>query len=1605
MRSSVEKKMIRIIAGLLMVCMLFPMLPAAAVEETEAVCTCGTVEGVHGEECALYEAPAEGETTPETTEPETTEPEITEPETTEPETTEPEVTEPEVTEPETTEPEAAEPETTEPVLVVEDEHEAKKLNEGTPTMTVTFDGAAIPNDGIYKNWHYNDKKALKVALSGLTPNQTYTVTIQLDEIVYFEPIPTPPKDGTYNVTFQQNDLLPIAKADENGKAIDENGYLEDGSGTAVFTFTPAKESLSFGVDLKYDVALWNRKAGTSLRWDKTAGETLVKVTLNTGSEMLKTEKLDDATAAESHHANVNEYDGTNGIKPMLDGANDIRLEGYYTDQKVRMRIRGFSNNFYFGTMVLDVELPHCQIGDTVYYMEYESSESASDSNANYNIVVEKEAEGRLKVTIPYVYEPKNPNIIDLVLKFPEGLMEETTPGETYDFPYKITYHVNGDEYVPNWYGERTLTVRGGTGGYLEFFQPMPGAASTDTPEGVVDPLGGVGLVNTGNEDCNNVKLILEFDIENTNAIGVTSVNLMTDLETEMIKIQYQMVDEDGNLYPAGEELAEIEIKNDDYNTDRAGFGRYVTFHRGMLPDEYKTLYFKKIEYAVGKIESGVSLGAQSNPRSTHTPGSYWGRALKADTEKPLSQVTIASATWGDEGKAATVPANPYKIDTRINQPKDTKMQVYYSSTKFDPDEIYAGDIARLRVYGDVDYYVNKQPYAYLDGLRVGLLLPTGININKPSIKGKFGTVEIGEDKINLTHIKNVDEKNDFWILEFPDGYPIGGAQEDLTTLPNGKIFDISLEIQTPRNMSTTTVVLSDILYVAGKDFTTAYSAISKRDLYDVNQNGKKDDIVTGLSVINEGNLIIRGNNVSLNITDEIWVNGGVQENNDIAINSASDVVEYRMNIKNQNGGKAENFVSYFKIPQTLKNGNGDKIVMSGAGTVVNNPGSTELMWMYTTQTAADLDAVQALPASDWVNSVSNWASVTWAKLVTVDSTGIQNGSESNAEIPLVYSGNDYSYNAGATTTVKSEGTYDYVRGSFSLPSNVDTIERTLSVHYKESSAKGETTLTAAMDRNPTAPNVNTWQYNTGLTFHNPQEFRVENLTGYNVELVDMKYDPDMKALSGEESNKKYMIKAGLTNAGEAILEGAELGTLAKDVNASFVFDLYNGNILTDAATQRFVTFDLVSDYVTIPVKINIQQEATLAEAGAPAIVAGKRYAPITDSTATSVSVSKDSAFTAQFVVDNMNANYGARTLIFGNELSAGTTFVLIDYAELNAPRYARYVATGGETLISLNSFIMMGKKTTEYTSHVPDASEEAAFKEQLLFVVDFPGGNVSGNTVKLKIDRGKNDKDIETEALSVNVASQRGFSATISDNTTVGDKFTLEAKVTAAGAYDSRYNGRKMAFVVDGSNVPADGKLTVDGVEYYRNSDNRYIIPVGVAQTNGSYTKELVLEADSLKNGGSCTLIAELWVSATAAEEKPMMGERVASGLSITLTSAKGPSLKVNSMSQRVLDDEELKENVSLSYSTEDVPTGAAVTLEVQKAVGGMYLTEATYVEQVTGSTAADRGVYTVPDSDGNLTLRFSSRLEAGNYRILFKVTDSSGNVLLEVPYRFVVVD
>lgn len=299
------------------------------------------------------------------------------------------------------------------------------------------------------------------------------------------------------------------------------------------------------------------------------------------------------------------------------------------------------------------------------------------------------------------------------------------------------------------------------------------------------------------------------------------------------------------------------------------------------------------------------------------------------------------------------------------------------------------------------------------------------------------------------------------------------------------------------------------------------------------------------------------------------------------------------------------------------------------------------------------------------------------------------------------------------------------------------------------------------------------------------------------------------------------------------------------------------------------------------------------------------------------------------------------------------------------------------------------------------------FDEQLLFVFDLPDDNVikySDAKVTLTV-AAKDQADIES-VLTFTTSDKRTFTAFFdTDSAMLGSEFQFRYTVNNA-ENDSRYKDRTLALVVGGTDLPAEAKLTVGDTTYTRNSSGMFVIPLGKAQDAGTFSKTLSLQADSLENGESCELTAKLWVSATAVAEKPLMGDCVVNGLKITFTAEKEPSLEVDSMSQRVVDPEELKQNISLSYGTKDIPAGATVTLEVQKKVtSSSYSTDSVYIENVNGNMDSTLGVFTIPSEGGNLTLRFSSSLEAGNYRILFKVTDSSGNVLLEVPYRFVVVD
>ena len=109
-------------------------------------------------------------------------------------------------------------------------------------------------------------------------------------------------------------------------------------------------------------------------------------------------------------------------------------------------------------------------------------------------------------------------------------------------------------------------------------------------------------------------------------------------------------------------------------------------------------------------------------------------------------------------------------------------------------------------------------------------------------------------------------------------------------------------------------------------------------------------------------------------------------------------------------------------------------------------------------------------------------------------------------------------------------------------------------------------------------------------------------------------------------------------------------------------------------------------------------------------------------------------------------------------------------------------------------------------------------------------------------------------------------------------------------------------------------------------------------------------------------------------------------------------------MSDRALNPEDLANSVSLTYTTANIPSGAKVTLEVQKLIDAGYVTDSIYLEQVTANAGVSQGVYTVKSSGDTLTLKLSKLLEVGNYQVLMSVV-SGDSTLLSVPYRFIVTE
>ncbi len=369
------------------------------------------------------------------------------------------------------------------------------------------------------------------------------------------------------------------------------------------------------------------------------------------------------------------------------------------------------------------------------------------------------------------------------------------------------------------------------------------------------------------------------------------------------------------------------------------------------------------------------------------------------------------------------------------------------------------------------------------------------------------------------------------------------------------------------------------------------------------------------------------------------------------------------------------------------------------------------------------------------------------------------------------------------------------------------------------------------------------------------------------------------------------------------------------------------------------------------------------------------------------SISRDSAFTAQFTVSNyIPDEYTAQTLSFSKDLPVGTTIIMKADGE-----YWYYNLDAAESVIDLTKFTAMGGvdkfnyKTT------------ATFTYQ--FIVDFsqtPDNTITDTlevSLGLTADTAHSASTIPADGnthISLNIKKEAEFK--LDTVSVVGKTATLKCTYNPSEGAASVWNDRKTALVLTApSTAPADLTLTAviagNTTLYTMNSDRQFIIPLGEVGT-----KEVTITLNSNLFGTEAKDLvfnACWYVSQSSADKSPLNGYLdLDASCNVTFSCKKDavPSVRIDGAKH-------------LCHARD--------TLEVTVNFAGISSEEniTAYLQSKNGVQYVDTGAkVSIPSGTGTFRkIEFNmGNMSPGSYRILVIVQESNANIL-QVPYYFVI--
>lgn len=1508
-----------------------------------------------------------------------------------------------------------------------------QYNLGSSGIELTEQGVDITS------WNYNNSKYLKITTNLpndlVNSNNNVVIGIKLPKEFYFSVNDFLLPVGCNNVRFEKNDDFIVNT--------NYTYHVNSHSGTVYYTINPGVTSITIQLEIKYDFELWN-KLGHSLINQKNEKSILVKLYKQDSNEQLISKSVNNAYSEQ-------EYNMIAGAIPYINNKrNEGNVEVLYQNRKSEIirnstYVMAKAQNemkAFFKELRFKFKLPEfIDKNNKKHYMEIDKSSIKfsldTGGQAEYTIDESDLINGNTTIIIKNIYyetkgerifiygfkPPEFENVGDLsVINFSklsldvcavDNTGEEHSIAKTNSRP--INYWMKSEEKVEAVYNYRTVS-------YINGFEKN------------VVGLGGFYIKNSGTADSNKKHIRIIFDNENTGYMQIVSVNLPIDVNRDEVEIKYHLVDENnvlvykdenGNYISDNEKgvNCELSIKLKPNNkTDNCLF-----FNRNLLPEKERKYFLKEVKYDINKIKAGEELFVSSARQSNNLRGNYSGYVkykTRADKEaKAASKIIINSD--GVEDKE-------YITNTYFT--KEVESQYMISRVRINGSDNNTEVIAGNSINIGADIVVISYPYGYVPWIKnivIGVLLPENININTDSIILK--TAKNANIKPLKVESKDIYNGYKMWKIYVPSDIMIGYSNENFDPIGEGSYIKIDFKIDIDSNAEGQTVNLNKMLYLATVQTDKmdailngsggSYFWTRKKDEYDINENGRVNDIISGVNPSNKLSFKVIPQNEFFTVKDSINVNDG-SESGKVDILNKDDLINYKLSLKFNDNVNFSRFAYY--VPITKKsNINNNYMIKTENGIfdlALQGPVTMSDDSIYIAEYTFDKGITnENINNVNWLfaDKVTDFNNVTMVKIIQ-KKAGLINGSKTDINFKLKYLGNNFEEETGKRIEFRSAGGLRYsVNGNVTdgiFPTNG------VSVRIKTVKELPDITLTAAPNRRPEVmgdSNFASFDTKRFAVWNNLHKLRITNIETNNVVLKSKDDINNNLDIDGNIANNTFGINLSVNNKSVDLIQNADFTKFEKDFNFGsgisdvWEYNIYNGNNLSDNVTDRYIIITYESDKgLILKQKIIINREIRKAISPTYSIVPGYRYRAF-DEQQENIGVNKKSSVTMQFVLNYIPNFYSDQKLKFNKKLPVGTKITFYDYVKDSNPTYWYYKVDRPVDFIDISEFNKMG-----YTNKKYGKLDESNFiKEVYMFVFDFKDAEIADMdniTTMLEMNSTKVEKYFSKELITRFYPNYSFDLGKIVDTQNINNDINLSYNVNLFGEginYNTYFNNKKLSYVITtDEDFPSDAymesKNGSDIIKYFRNSKNQFIIPAGDMSEYLNNNRKFKFIVNGLLAKKKYNLKIDLMASATSDGDSPFSGDILATKNVILENNNISPAIEILEMNDRVISNSDLSKNqvIRLKYLKSD---GVKLTIELQKKVGNDYNTLPDKLISVNGNTGNNNGVFDInlKNGDNDLSLKFLNDMSVGTYRLLFKVIDDKGNMIYEVPYGFIIKD